>query len=93
MPGDAMTNLFIYQARESSLVRAGFLTVSPENVIYEAFVVMGELSWGFSALLAWRKGKVKTSQFFKLSSLFTHSLSFRKAMGYNVIYAKKKLKC
>ena len=26
--------------------------VSAENLIYEAFVVMGELMWGFSGLLA-----------------------------------------
>ena len=28
---------------------------------YEAFVVMGELIWGFGALLAQRKGKMETS--------------------------------
>ena len=47
-----LNNLFIYQARESQPS-----PVSAENVIYEAFVVMGEQMWGFSALLAWRKGK------------------------------------
>ena len=46
-------NWFIYQARESSLVPAGFLTAQflQEKVIYEAFVVMGELM-GLSALIA-----------------------------------------
>ena len=39
---------------------------SAEKVIYKAFVVMEEIRSGFFALLAWRKGKVKTSKFFVL---------------------------
>ena len=54
------SNMFIHQARDSSLVLAGFLTAQflQKLYIYGAFVVMGELEWGFSALLAWRKEKV-----------------------------------
>ena len=37
-------NLFIYQARESSLVQVSDTSVSAENVIYEAFVMMGLVS-------------------------------------------------
>ena len=33
--------------------------------IDEAFVVMGELLWGYSALLAWMKEKVYTSPSFQ----------------------------
>ena len=57
------SNLFIYQARESCLVPAGFLTApfSAENGIYEAFVVIGDLRWSFSTMLLWRKEKVETS--------------------------------
>ena len=32
--------------------------VSIENIIYETFVVMGELRWYFSALIVWRTGKL-----------------------------------
>ena len=36
--------MFIFQAKESSLVTVGFLTAqfSAESLIYEAFVLMGE---------------------------------------------------
>jgi hypothetical protein len=40
----------------------------------------GELRWGFSALLAWRKGKVVKSPFVIFQSFSTISLSSRKAM-------------
>ena len=33
-------------------------SVSAESVIYEAFVLMEETVWCFSALLSWRKGNV-----------------------------------
>ena len=54
------TNFFIYQAREFSLVPVGFSdsSVSEETVIYEAFVLMGEIGWCFSSLIFWRKGNV-----------------------------------
>ena len=55
--GRFCSNLFIYQARESSLVPIGF-SDSPDsvgNINYETFVMMGELGWGLSALLAWKK--------------------------------------
>ena len=42
--------------------------ISAEKVIYEAFVLIGELRWSFSALPQWRKGKVETSPFFILSA-------------------------
>ena len=29
-----------------------------ENMVYEAFVLMGEKGWCFSSLLSWRKGNV-----------------------------------
>ena len=54
-------NLFIYQARESSLVpgpRVSDCPVSEENIIYEASVLIGELGWSFSSMLYWRKGSV-----------------------------------
>ena len=50
-------NMFIYQARESSLGPAGFLTAQFLQ-IYEAFVVRGDLGWGFSHILIWRKETV-----------------------------------
>ena len=58
-----VANLFIYQARESSLVPVGFRTAqfSAETVIYEAFVLIGELGWWFTSFLSWRKGKVYRS--------------------------------
>ena len=54
-------NLFIYQARKSSMVPAGFLTAQflQKPWIYEAFVAVGKLFWVFSALLEWRNGKVQ----------------------------------
>ena len=65
--------------------------VSAENVIYEAFVVMVELRWGFSALLAWRKGKVGTRKVFILPSFSTFSLLSRKAMqGSNNLFPPSK---
>ena len=50
----SMINLFIYQARESSLVPAGFLTAEflQKKVIFEAFVLMGKLVWCFFSLLS-----------------------------------------
>ena len=54
--------------------------VSAENVIYEAFVVMGELGWAYSAFHAWKKGKVETCPFFIFPSFSTHSLSTWKSM-------------
>ena len=52
-------NLFIYQARESSLVPAGFAdsSVPAETLLYQTFETF-ELQKGVSALFAWRKGKV-----------------------------------
>ena len=44
--------------------------VSAENIIYEDFVLIGDLRWNFSALLQWRKKKVETSEFFILSALW-----------------------
>ena len=49
----------LYARLESS--RISDSSVSAETVIYEAFVLMGEIGWWFSALLSWRKGKVKRS--------------------------------
>ena len=51
-------------------------SVSAENVIKEAFVELGALRWGFTALLAWRKGKVDTSPFFILPSFSTYTFPF-----------------
>ena len=50
-----------YQARESSLVPAGFQTAQflQKLQIYEAFVVMGSLGQSFSAQLALRKEKCR----------------------------------
>ena len=60
MDGLMAANLFINQTRKSSLVPAGILTAQflQKILIHEAFFVVVELEWGFSALLAWRKGKV-----------------------------------
>ena len=57
------SNLFIYQARvQPGPSRVSDSPVSAENVIYEAFVLMGELRWTFSYLLQqWRKIKVQIS--------------------------------
>ena len=76
------TNLLIYQAKESSLVPAGFLTAQflQKNLFYEAFLVMGPLRWYFSTLIAWRAGKVETSLFYIMLSLSTHSLCFKKSI-------------
>ena len=41
--------------------KASDISVSAETVIHEAFAVVEELGWGFSALLAWRKGKGQIS--------------------------------
>ena len=53
-------NLFIYQARESSLVPSGFLTALLLQKLYicEAFGVMRDRGCCHSSLLAMRKGKV-----------------------------------
>ena len=57
--------MFIYQARKSSLdpgpSRVSYSSVSVETVIYEAFVVIRSLGFGFSVLLAWRKKGVQKS--------------------------------
>ena len=57
--------IFIYQARKSSLdpvpSRVTYSSVSAETVIYEAFVVIGSVGLGFSALHAWRKMRVERS--------------------------------
>ena len=52
-PKLAVFNLFIYQAREvwPGPSRVSGSPVSAENVIDEAFVLMGELRWSFSSLL------------------------------------------
>ena len=59
MDGLMAVNLFTYQTRKSSLVPAGILTAQflQKTLIYENFVVVGELEWSYSVLLAWRKGK------------------------------------
>ena len=51
------THLFIYQAIESGLVPAEFLTAQflQKLEIYEAFVVITEHRWCYSALLSLRK--------------------------------------
>ena len=51
-PTPSLFNLFIYQARESSLVSAGFLTAQflKKTVVYETCVVMGDKAWGFSLI-------------------------------------------
>ena len=65
------------------MVPAGFLTaqfLQKKNLICYAFVVMEELSWGFSVLLAWRKGKGETNPSFILPSYSSLCLSSAKAM-------------
>ena len=51
---DLTSNLFDYQAREPSPFPAGFLTAQflQKKRIYEAFVMMGELMWCLSVLIA-----------------------------------------
>ena len=47
LPTPSLFNLFIYQARESSLDPAGILTAQflKKNVVYETFVVIGDIDW------------------------------------------------
>ena len=54
--------------------------VSAENIIYEDFVLMGELRWSFSALLQWRKKSGKKSIFHPFSFVIL-PLSFREALN------------
>ena len=65
-----LPNLFIYQARESSLVPAGFLTAQflHKLLIYEAFVVEGKLG------LRLPEGKGKYRQ--------VHSSSFQASIHF-----------
>jgi hypothetical protein len=46
---------------------------SAENIVFEAFVVMGELKQCLFAMLAWRKNKVETHPIYILPSFSTHS--------------------
>ena len=84
--------MFIYQARESSLVPAGFLTAQfLQKQIYVAFVMMGELRWYFSALIADRTGKVEKSLFYLLLSPSSHSLCSKKPIKRNpTLFPKSK---
>ena len=43
------------------------ISVSAEKISYEAIVVMGELMWGFSAMLVGRKEQGEVGPFFILS--------------------------
>jgi hypothetical protein len=65
-------NLFFLASLYSGSINVGFFwsvfpnrvsdsPVSAEKIIYEAFVLIGELRWSFSSLLQWRRKKVKTS--------------------------------
>ena len=71
---------FIYQARESSMVPAGFLIAQFLQKHLLSLVLMGKLGWGLFALLAWIKVKVETSLFFFLPRFSTLSIFSPKAM-------------
>ena len=57
------TTFLFTRIEESGPSRVSDSPVSAGNVICEAFVLMGELRWGFSSLLQWRKRKAKESPF------------------------------
>ena len=61
--------LFIYQARESSLVSES--SVSAENVLYKAFDVIGKLGWSCSAFDYLGDGKL-----LRILVGWTHILNF-----------------
>ena len=70
-PSLQANSLFLFQDRVS---QQGFWQPMAESIFNEAFVVMGQLKWGLSALLAWINGKVKTSPSVILPSSSTLSI-------------------
>ena len=66
--------MFIYQARQSSLVPAVFLIAQfmQKLWMYDAVVLVGKFGWGFSALLEWIHGKVKIGPSFIPPSFSRH---------------------
>ena len=77
-PSPPHSNSFIYQAASPSRVFDS--PVSAENVIFEAFVLMGELGWSFSSLLQKRRKKSEDKSSCHPSSFSILPLSSRKAV-------------
>ena len=65
LPKTKATNTYLPGKRVySGPSRVSDISVSAENIIYEAFVVIGVLRWSFSSMLAWRKKRVDKSPSF-----------------------------
>ena len=65
LPKTKATNIYLPGKRVySGPSRVSDISVSAENIIYEAFVVIGVLRWSFSSMLAWRKKRVDKSPSF-----------------------------
>ena len=67
--------------------------VSAENVIYEPFVLMGELRWSFLSLLQWRRKESEDKSIHHHFSFSILPLSSRKTVKEAPANLPQKIKC
>ena len=87
-------NLFIYQARaEPGPSRVSDSPVSAETVIYEAFVLIGEIGYCLSLLISWSNGNVWRLEFCRkdLSPLFLFSMQSMQRNTTSVLPLQQRL--